>query len=543
MCCLKQPRAKEAELSTVAFATPFVFDSDLKPVDLSLSSDNFPIYLLEIDIYGLNQALSNGSITSFSLVNSYMSSISQNNHQGLLLRALIETAPINSVLSIAQKLDDERANGTVRSSLHGIPIILKDNIATDIELGMNTTAGSYALLGSPVPRDSHVSMKLRAAGAIILGKANLSEFANFKGNITNGWSARGGQTQSAYVVGGFAAGGDPCGSSSGSAVGVSAGWAASSLGSETDGSIVCPSNRAALFGIKPSVGLVSRAGVVPISSTQDTTGPIAKSTYDAALLLETIAGFDERDNATYAAINYTLTNYTQYAFAPYNNFSAYRIGVPRKVFFNETLSGNPPEINEVLEAALLKMTDLGAFIQDPADLPSADELTTSRNETIVLQTDFKVDLGTYLMGLNGTGPKTLEDVINFNDANADLEFAPGECCQVTLIASVQTTGKSNPAYIAALASDQEIGGTRGIDAVLDEYGLDALVLPTEGYASSPAAIVGYPIGTVPLGYLNSTGQPFGMAIIVKKWNEPTLIGIMAAFEAAFAKRRVPEQLQ
>jgi amidase len=212
---------------------------------------------------------------------------------------------------------------------------------------MNTTAGGFALLGSVVPSDAPVSAKLRQAGVIVIGKANLSQYANFKGNITNGWSARFGQSQSAYVVGGFEAGGDPCGSSSGSGIGVSAGFAAASLGSETDGSIICPSNRAALYGIKMSVGLSSRSGIIPISSTQDTSGPMAKSAYDAALILENMVGYDVNDTATYAAVNHTQTNYTQYTMAPYATFQGMKIGVPREGFFNETLSGNAPEIKYV----------------------------------------------------------------------------------------------------------------------------------------------------------------------------------------------------
>lgn len=217
---------------------------------------------------------------------------------------------------------------------------------------MNTTAGGFALLGSVVPSDAPVSAKLRQAGVIVIGKANLSQYANWKGNITNGWSARFGQSQSAYVVGGFEAGGDPCGSSSGSGIGVSAGFAAASLGSETDGSIICPSNRAALYGIKMSVGLSSRSGIIPISSTQDTAGPMAKSAYDAALILENMVGYDVNDTATYAAVNYTQTNYTQYTMVPYATFQGMKIGVPREGFFNETLSGNAPEIKCVLSPSM-----------------------------------------------------------------------------------------------------------------------------------------------------------------------------------------------
>ena len=251
------------------------------------------IDLLSVTVQDLQKFLSNGTITSVQLTQKYLDNISANNHQGLLLRAVIETAPYDNVMAIAQQADDLRANGTILSELHGIPMLFKDNVGTEVSLGMNTTAGNYAFLGSQVPGDAPVAAQLRKKGVIVIGKANLSELANYKAtNTTNGWSARGGQTQSAYVVGGFAAGGDPCGSSSGSAVGVSAGFSAAALGSETDGSLVCPSNRAALFTIRMSVGLSSRSGVIPISSTQDTVGPMAKSAYDCALILENMVAHE-----------------------------------------------------------------------------------------------------------------------------------------------------------------------------------------------------------------------------------------------------------
>jgi len=420
-------------------------------------------------------------------------------------------------------------------------MLFKDNIGTDISLGLNTTAGNYAFLGSQTPGDCPVAGQLRAKGVIIIGKANVSELANYKGNITNGWSARGGQTQSAYVKGGFKAGGDPCGSSSGSAVGTSAGFSAAALGSETDGSLVCPGNRAALYVIRMSVGLSSRTGVIPISSTQDTVGPMAKSTYDAALILENMVGFDPLDSFTEAAVNHTKSNYTKYALPPYNTFKATTLAIPRAFFYNDTISGNPPQINTALNAAIKQMSSLGAKIIDNANVPSASELATSTAETTVLDTDIKVDLATYLSRLKHPQIETLADLINFDDANADIEFAPGECCQEILVRAVQTTGKNASIYLEARATDLDIGRTRGIDYTLDKYGADALVLPTEGYASSLAAVAGYPIVTVPLGYLPS-GQPFGMAFIGRQWSEPTLIGLMAAWEAVAPARKVPAQL-
>lgn len=446
-------------------------------------------------------------------------------------------------MAIAQEMDDMRANGTILSELHGIPMLFKDNIGTDMALGMNTTAGNYGFLGSVTPGDSPVAGKLRAKGVVVIGKANLSELANYKAtNVTNGWSARGGQTQSAYVIGGFAAGGDPCGSSSGSAVGVSAGFAAAALGSETDGSLVCPSNRAALYTIRMSVGLSSRTGVIPISSTQDTVGPMAKSTYDCALILENMVGFDASDSFTYAAQNHTLTNYTQFALAPYATFANKTLAIPWAVFYNESITGNDPAINPAMDAAIATMKSLGANIIDPADVPSANDLVASTAETTVLDTDIKVDLATYFSWLNSTDLHTLEDLINFDDAHADLEFAPGECCQQILVRAVQTAGKNATVYTDAIATDHDLGRTRGIDYTLDKYGADALVLPTEGYASTLAAVAGYPIVSVPLGYLSS-GQPFGLAFIGRQWSEPTLIALMAAWEASAPPRQVPAQLE
>ncbi|KAJ9105046.1 hypothetical protein QFC19_003678 [Naganishia cerealis] len=428
--------------------------------------------VLTATVKDLQEFLSNGTITSVQLTQHYLDRIANDNHAGLNLRAVIETAPYDSVMAIAQAFDDERANGTVRSGLHGIPMLFKDNIDTDVELGMNTTAGGFALLGSVVPSDAPVSAKLRKAGVIVIGKANLSQYANFKGNITNGWQV---------------------------------------------------------------------IGVIPISSTQDTTGPMAKSAYDAALILENMVGYDVNDTATYAAVNHTETNYTQYTLAPYATFQGMKLGVPRD-FFNETLSGNPPEINVAVNAAIAKIQSLGASIQDPAELPSFQEYLYSNNETIVLQNDFKVDFGNYMSNLISSQVRTLEDVINFNDANADIEFAPGECCQQTMIASFGTPGTNSSEYLAARAADVMLGATNGIDAVLDQYGLDALILPSEGFSTGPPAIVGYPIVTVPLGTLNSTGAPFGLSFIGRKWSEPTLIALMAAYEASFPPRAVPAQL-
>jgi len=271
---------------------------------------------------------------------------------------------------------------------------------------------------------------------------------------------------------------------------------------------------------------------------------MTKSTYDAALILEAIVlqgGADPEDEFTNAAVSHVETNYTRYALAPYATFQNKTLAIPREFFYNESISGNPPEINAAMEKAITLMQSLGATIIDNASVPSANELATSTGETTVLDTDIKVDLAAYLARLNNSQISTLEDLINFNDANADIEFAPGECCQQTLVRAVQTTGKNSTEYLAARAEGIDIGRTRGIDYTLDTYGADALVLPTEGYASSLAAVAGYPIVSVPLGYLKN-GQPFGLAFIGRQWSEPLLISLMAAWEAASPKRRVPAQL-
>ncbi|KAJ9116369.1 hypothetical protein QFC22_004810 [Naganishia vaughanmartiniae] len=382
-----------------------------------LKSD-FPadINLLTATIQDLQSYLTNGSITSVQLTKEYLLRIEANNYAGLELRAVLETAPYERVVGIAQYYDDLRGNGTVLSELHGIPLLIKDNIATDVELGMNTTAGSYALLKSLVPRDATVTAKLRAKGAIVLGKAAMTEFANFKGlDLKNGYSARGGQCQSAYVVGGFDAGGDPSGSSSGSAVALSAGFAAGTLGSETDGSIIDPAGRAAAYGIKPSIGLVSRSGVIPISSSQDTVGPIVRSTYDAALLLGYLAGYDAADPATHDVAEHVHTDYTQFAKLPHATFAGKKLGVPRYMVFDKKYWGDDEakarKVEHAFNIAIANIESLGAKVQDPAEIPSMEEWMTSDAEWTVMTTEFKEGIANYLKEMTSTEVHTLEDII------------------------------------------------------------------------------------------------------------------------------------
>ncbi|KAH7882880.1 amidase signature domain-containing protein [Phlebopus sp. FC_14] len=438
----------------------------------------------------------------------------------------------------AKALDYERLLLGPRSPLHGIPVLVKDNIATVAFEGMNTTAGSYSLLNSVVPEDAGVVKKLRKAGAIILGKANLSEWAHFRGRLASGWSGRGGQCTNAYYPNA-----DPCGSSSGSAVASSIGLAAVSLGTETDGSITCPANQNNVVGIKPTVGLTSRAGVIPISEHQDTVGPLARSMTDAAMVLSVLAGPDPNDNFTLAQ----PSPVPDYVTALSNSsLAGKRIGVPRAMFLNDTMSGNDPYVNVVFEQALETLKELGATIVDPADMPSAYEIYNSNNETVVLDVDFKVQLNAWFNSLisNPSGVTSLADLIMFDDNNPSLEEPTNYTDQSILIESEATTG-FNSSYYDSLAFDKELGATRGIDAALEMWTLDALVLPAPGYTTVPAAIAGYPIVTVPLGFYpdNVTiqsagpntvypapGVPIGLSFLGTAWSEYALIGFAYAYE-------------
>ncbi|KAJ7215193.1 amidase signature domain-containing protein [Mycena rebaudengoi] len=383
---------------------------------------------------------------------------------------------------------------------------------------MNTTAGSYSLLSSIVPEDAGVVKKLRKAGAIILGKASLTEFSGSRGRLASGWSGRGGQGSSAYFPHG-----DPCGSSSGSGVAASIGLAAVTLGSETDGSITCPSSRNNLAGIKPTVGLTSRAGVIPISAHQDTIGPLARSLADAAVVLSVIAGKDPNDN-------YTLAQPDE----------GKRIGVPRRVFLNETMTENHPSIGIAFEKALATLKSLGAIIVDPADLPSVDELVVSRNETIVARVDLKVQLNQYFEALieNPSGVRSLGDLIKFNDAHAELEEPAGYENQSVLIEAQKTS--IDAAYFKAIAFNRELGGTRGIDFALKEHNLDALVLPAEGYVTVPAGATDAALNFLthfdapPLSnrwtFYPAPGMPFGLSFLGTAFSDFDLISFGFAYE-------------
>ncbi|CAF1216456.1 unnamed protein product, partial [Didymodactylos carnosus] len=505
----------------------------------SLSDDSKELTIKDIDlltatITDLQQALHSNQITSYNLVKSYLERIKKVNNE---LHAIIETNP--DALDQASKLDQERNDNkdAKRSPLHGIPLLIKDNIATDDK--MNTTSGSFALLGSKVPRDADVIYRLRKVGAIILGKTSMSEWSASRttNQTREGWSARGGVSKSAYVENG-----DPCGSSSGSAIATSIGLCAAALGTETDGSIVCPSSRASLVGIKPTVGLTSRAGVIPVSHSQDSVGPMGKTVRDVALLLEAIQGIDPRDNATLNIDAVRPNNYTQFLLGT-EGFKNMRLGVVRYgVFYNYTTSESDIMSEEQIQSAndaIELMKHYGAYIEDPANIQNIENINNGTSESVVLKTEFKQDIEVYLSKLQNTNIKTLADLIQFNNDNKQLEFTEYMPDHNLFEASENTTGYNSSKYTEALATNLRLGRTEGIDYTLDKYNLDALIMIGDG-ASSTAAIAQYPIISVPLGYLTEnnginktlTGTPYGILFISRAWREDILLRVAHAFEQA-----------
>ena len=494
-----------------------------------------PFALEEVSIGALADAMASGARTSWSVTQAYLARIAAIDRQGPTLRSVIETNP--DALDIAEALDRERAAGQVRSPLHGVPILVKDNIDTADR--MTTTAGSLALEGSIPVEDSYVAERLREAGVVLLGKANLSEWANFRSTrSSSGWSARGGQCRNPYALDR-----NPCGSSSGSGAAVSANLAAAAIGTETDGSIVCPSTANGIVGIKPTVGLVSRAGIVPISETQDTAGPMARSVRDAALLLGAIAGPDPRDPATAPSETRGLSDYTPFLDA--DGLRGARIGVQRSVFgFHEA-------VDRLMEEAIAVLRDRGAVVVDPIDLAASGALR--RAETEVLFYEFKAGLNAYLANLRNPPIRTLADLIGFNERRADEELA--YFGQERLLAAEGKGPLSSREYREAHAVARRLSRAAGIDRVMDGGSLDAILAPTGGPAwvtdlvngdhfggssSQFAAVAGYPNVTVPAGFVH--GLPVGVSFFGRAWSEPTLIRIAYAFEQATRHRRAPRFL-
>ncbi|HEY8166004.1 MAG TPA: amidase [Gemmatimonadaceae bacterium] len=488
----------------------------------------------EATIADLQRSMIQGKRSSRSITEQYISRIESLDRRGPALHHVIEINP--DAIAIATELDNERRRGKPRGPLHGIPILLKDNIETADRT--TTTAGSLALEGSIPSRDSTVAQRLRAAGAVLLGKTNMSEWANFRStHSTSGWSARGGQGKNPYALDR-----NPCGSSSGSGGAVSANYTAAAIGTETDGSVVCPSAINGIAGIKPTLGLVSRAGIIPIAHSQDTSGPMARTVADAALLLTIMAGVDPRDPETQRSRSHMGTDYTR-SLDP-NGLRGMRIGVPRKRFF-----GYSDGADRVIEEALRTMSRLGAKIVDPANMDSAGKYDDTELE--VLLYEFKADLNAYLAGLNkGMRVKTLADIIRFNDDNKarEMPFFGQE-----LFHQAQEKGPLTSAkYKAALAKNRRLARAEGIDLVMKRYSLDALVAPTgspawptdlvngdhfTGASSTPAAVAGYPNINVPAGF--AFGLPVGISFFGAAFSEAKLIKIAYAYEQATRHRRPP----
>ena len=481
----------------------------------------------------LRGGLASGQLTTRSICEALLDRIEAIDAAGASLNSVIEVNP--EALSESDRLDAERRAGQVRGPLHGIPVMLKDNI--DTADGMQTTAGSLALVDSGVPRDSAVASRLRAAGALLIAKTNLSEWANFRSRqSTSGWSARGGLTRNPHFLDR-----NPCGSSSGSAVAVSAGLAPLAIGTETNGSIVCPSSVNGIVGIKPTVGLVGRSGIVPISHTQDTAGPMARTVADAAELLGALAGTDPLDPATRSSAQRAPGNYTEFLTA--DALRGARIGLLREYW------GRHSAIDQILDEAAAVMRDNGAELIDIGELPRIDE--TNRPGFELMLYEFKAGLNDYLSQLSADARvRTLADVIRFNEQHRAEEMP--YFGQDILEAAEEKGPLTEQAYLNAVASSRD-RCRASIETTIGELELDALFAPTTGPAwvtdlvhgdrssfpscSSAAARAGYPHITVPGGFVH--GLPVGVSFFGSAWSEPRLIGLAHSFEQSTRHRAVP----
>jgi amidase len=493
--------------------------------------------LEEVTIAELQQRMSSGRETARSLVEKYIARIDELDRRGPELRSVLEINP--DARSVADALDVERRAGHIRGPLHGIPVLIKDNIATADR--MLTTAGSLALAAAPAPADAFVVGRLRAAGAVVLGKTNLSEWANFRStHSSSGWSGRGGQTKNPYALDRT-----PSGSSSGSGAAVAANLVTIAVGTETDGSIVSPSNVNSLVGIKPTLGLVSRSGIVPIAHSQDTAGPMARTVEDAAVLLGALAGTDPRDAATASADAKGRRDYSGSLVR--DGLRGARIGVVRNRLF-----GYSTATDALAEQAIADMKRAGAVIVDPANIPTLGRFDDS--EFDVLQYEFKADLNKYLESLgSGARVHSLMDVIAFNDAHRAEELP--YFGQEIMVTAQKKAPLTDAKYRSELASNRRLAGVQGIDATMKAYRLDALIAPTGapawlidlvngdgGTASTPGpstvtSVAGYPHITVPMGF--ASGLPVGISFFGGAWSEPTLIKLAYSYEQATKHRRPP----
>jgi amidase len=508
------------------------FDLGQSPTSSSLAP---PFALEELTIDDLQSRMRSGGETSASLTRQYVERISAMDQSGPAINAVLELNP--DAEAIAAQLDTERKAGKVRGPLHGIPVLIKDNIDTADK--MHTSAGSLALADNIATKDSFVAERLRAAGAVILGKTNLSEWANFRStHSTSGWSGRGGQTRNPYALDRT-----PSGSSSGSGSAAAASYCAVAIGTETDGSVTSPSAVAGLVGIKPTVGLIGRSGIIPIAHSQDTAGPMTRTVRDAAILLGALTGVDSRDPATKASAGRSLTDYT--TALDKNGLRGARIGVARKHY-----TGYHVETDKLLASAIDLMKQHGATIVDPADIATAGK--TDDSEFDLLLYEFKADLNAYL---NQLEPKvavhSLADVIAFNSRNASRELR--YFGQEIMEQAQQKGPLTEKKYLDTLASNRRLMGAQGIDATMAKYKLDALIAPTQGPAglidlvngdpggggsfTAPAAVAGYPHVTVPMGLVR--GLPVGLSFVGRAWSEAALLKLAYAFEQAAPARKKP----
>jgi amidase len=507
--------------------------SPRKQDDLAEKSATDPFELDEITILQMQADMENGKYTAEGLVNLYLNRIQKIDKSGPLLNSIIELNP--DAPAIAREMDTERKNGKIRGPLHGIPLLIKDNIETADR--MQTTAGSLALEGSVAQNDAFIISRLREAGAILLGKTNLSEWANFRSSrSSSGWSGRGGQTRNPYVTDR-----NPCGSSSGSGVAVSANLCAAAIGTETDGSVVCPSSVNGIVGIKPTLGLWSRSGIIPLAHSQDTAGPMTRTVADGAAILGLLTGIDPADQAMGNSAGNMQHDYTRYLDEA--GLKNARIGVARNFF------GFHEKVDRLMEDAIAAMRDQGAEVIDPADIETAKEI--DRYEFEVLLYEFKDDLNRYLSVLPpAIKSRSLKDLIAFNEANRDREMPWFE--QEIFLQAEEKGPLTDKAYTDALDNLKRIAGKEGIDATLQKHKLDAIIAPTGGPAwntdwvngdhysggsSSPAACAGYPAITVPAGFVS--GLPVGITFMGTAWSEPVLLRLAYAFEQATKHRKAP----
>ena len=484
--------------------------------------------LEQLTVEDIQKGFRSGQFTAQSLTESYLARIDAVDRNGPAINAVIELNP--DALKIAAELDRERKAKGPRGPLHGVPVLVKDNIDT---ANMSTTAGSLALVGAPAPKDAFLVARLRAAGAVLLGKTNLSEWANFRGeHSTSGWSGRGGQTKNPYALNR-----NPSGSSSGSGAAAAACLCAVAVGTETDGSIVSPSSINGLVGIKPTVGLVSRSGVIPISASQDTAGPMARTVRDAVLLLNALAAADSADAATAGAPN-PRPDYTRSL--DKNGLRGVRLGIARKSF------GFSGAVDKLMEQCIAAMKSAGAEIIDPVEIPPDGKISEPENE--VLLYEFKAGLNAYLKVRGRT--ETLASLIAFNEKNRTREL--NHFGQELLLKAEKKGPLTEAAYLKARAECLRLARTEGIDAACSKYRLQALVAPTSclawltdyingdsgnGGCSTPPAVAGYPHITVPAGLVH--GLPAGISFFGPAWSEPVLIKVAYAFEQITQARRKP----